>query len=387
MVQHAFSPPVSDGTMSPKAWYDSVRGRDGFIADDAQAAAVDKLDALWHALVEFKKKRNRFLGRSLRSPAVPRGLYFWGGVGRGKSFLMDAFFACVPYRRKRRVHFHVFMAEVHKQLKALSGESDPMKALAERIAKATRLLCFDEFHVSDIADAMILARLLEALFERGVVFVMTSNYPPDQLYPNGLHRESFLPAIALIQANVDVINVDSGNDYRLRELSREPLFLVPADAAAEAKLADLFARLAGGRDKAVGAIEVLGRAIPVKKVAPGVIWFDFDAICGGPRAQTDYLEVARSYHTVLVSGIPKLSARHSSEARRFTWLIDVFYDHRVKFAASSAVEPELIYTEGVQSGEFFRTASRLTEMQSTSYLELPHLVDPFLLTPADQVAE
>nr|WP_131862813.1 cell division protein ZapE [Crenobacter luteus] len=373
--------------MSPKAWYDSVRGRDGFIADDAQAAAVDKLDALWHALVEFKKKRNRFLGRSLRSPAVPRGLYFWGGVGRGKSFLMDAFFACVPYRRKRRVHFHVFMAEVHKQLKALSGESDPMKALAERIAKATRLLCFDEFHVSDIADAMILARLLEALFERGVVFVMTSNYPPDQLYPNGLHRESFLPAIALIQANVDVINVDSGNDYRLRELSREPLFLVPADAAAEAKLADLFARLAGGRDKAVGAIEVLGRAIPVKKVAPGVIWFDFDAICGGPRAQTDYLEVARSYHTVLVSGIPKLSARHSSEARRFTWLIDVFYDHRVKFAASSAVEPELIYTEGVQSGEFFRTASRLTEMQSTSYLELPHLVDPFLLTPADQVAE
>ncbi|WP_407919280.1 cell division protein ZapE [Crenobacter luteus] len=387
MVQHAFSPPVSDGTMSPKAWYDSVRGRDGFIADDAQAAAVDKLDALWHALVEFKKKRNRFLGRSLRSPAVPRGLYFWGGVGRGKSFLMDAFFACVPYRRKRRVHFHVFMAEVHKQLKALSGESDPMKALAERIAKATRLLCFDEFHVSDIADAMILARLLEALFERGVVFVMTSNYPPDQLYPNGLHRESFLPAIALIQANVDVINVDSGNDYRLRELSREPLFLVPADAAAEAKLADLFARLAGGRDKAVGAIEVLGRAIPVKKVAPGVIWFEFDAICGGPRAQTDYLEVARSYHTVLVSGIPKLSARHSSEARRFTWLIDVFYDHRVKFAASSAVEPELIYTEGVQSGEFFRTASRLTEMQSTSYLELPHLVDPFLLTPADQVAE
>ncbi|WP_245944695.1 cell division protein ZapE [Crenobacter cavernae] len=373
--------------ISPKAWYESVRGREGFIEDAAQAAAIDALDVLWHALVEFKKKRNRFLGRSLLSPEVPRGLYFWGGVGRGKSFLMDAFFACVPYRRKRRVHFHVFMAEVHKQLKALAGEADPLKALAARIAKTTRLLCFDEFHVSDIADAMILARLLEALFQQGVVFVMTSNYPPDQLYPNGLHRDSFLPAIAMLERELAVHNVDGGNDYRLRELSKEPLFLTPADDTAEASLADLFERLASGSERTVRTIEILGRAIPVKRIAPGVAWFDFDAICGGPRAQTDYIEIAKSFHTVLVSGIPKLSARHAAEARRFSWLVDVFYDHRVKFAATSAAEPDAIYTEGVQASEFFRTASRLTEMQSTSYLALPHLVDPFLLTPAGQVAE
>lgn len=384
MSQHVFSPP-SDGSLSPKAWYQAASQQPGFIHDAAQAAAIERLDVLWQALVEFKGKRNRFLGRSLRKPPVPRGLYFWGGVGRGKSFLMDAFYGCVPYERKRRVHFHHFMAEIHKQLRTVNNEPDPLKIVAARIAREVRLLCFDEFHVSDIADAMMLGRLFTELFSHGIICVMTSNYPPDNLYPNGLMRSNFLPTIELLKANLDVLNVDGGNDYRLRELTREPLFHVPANAEAEAKMAAMFERLAGAAPEAAHTLSVLGREIPLKRHVPGVVWFDFMAICDGPRAQTDYLEIASEYHTVFVSGIPKLAAKDSAIARRFTWLVDVFYDHRVKFVASSAVPPEEIYTEGLQASEFFRTASRLTEMQSSAYLELPHLVDNFSI--ADGISE
>jgi len=384
MSQHVFSPP-SDGSLSPKAWYQAASQQPGFIHDAAQAAAIERLDVLWQALVEFKGKRNRFLGRSLRKPPVPRGLYFWGGVGRGKSFLMDAFYGCVPYERKRRVHFHHFMAEIHKQLRTVNNEPDPLKIVAARIAREVRLLCFDEFHVSDIADAMMLGRLFTELFSHGIICVMTSNYPPDNLYPNGLMRSNFLPTIELLKANLDVLNVDGGNDYRLRELTREPLFHVPANAEAEAKMAAMFERLAGAAPEAAHTLTVLGREIPLKRHVPGVVWFDFMAICDGPRAQTDYLEIASEYHTVFVSGIPKLAAKDSAIARRFTWLVDVFYDHRVKFVASSAVPPEEIYTEGLQASEFFRTASRLTEMQSSAYLELPHLVDNFSI--ADGISE
>ena len=384
MSQHVFSPP-SDGSLSPKAWYQAASQQPGFIHDAAQAAAIERLDALWQALVDFKDKRNRFLGRSLRKPPVPRGLYFWGGVGRGKSFLMDAFYGCVPYERKRRVHFHHFMAEIHKQLRTVTNEPDPLKIVAARIAREVRLLCFDEFHVSDIADAMMLGRLFTELFSHGIICVMTSNYPPDNLYPNGLMRSNFLPTIELLKANLDVLNVDGGNDYRLRELTREPLFHVPADAAAEQKMNTMFERLAGAAAEAPHTLAVLGREIPLKRHVPGVVWFDFMAICDGPRAQTDYLEIASEYHTVFVSGISKLAAKDSAIARRFTWLVDVFYDHRVKFVASSAVPPEEIYTEGLQASEFFRTASRLTEMQSSAYLELPHLVDNFSI--ADGISE
>ena len=376
MSQHVFSPPT-DGSMSPKQWYQSLHGQPGFIADTAQANAIEQLDQLWQQLMQFKQQRNRFLGRSLRSPDVPKGLYFWGGVGRGKSFLMDAFFGCLPYKRKRRVHFHHFMAEIHKQLRTVSNEADPLKTVAARIAKDVRVLCFDEFHVSDIADAMILGRLFTELFARGIICVMTSNYPPDNLYPNGLMRSNFLPTIALLKANLDVINVDSGNDYRLRELAREGLFHVPADTVADEKMQAMFDRLTAAANPLPNVLTVLGRDIALKCHAPGVIWFDFYAICDGPRAQTDYLEIASVYHTVFVSGIPKLAAKDASIARRFTWLVDVFYDHRVKFIASSAVPAEEIYTEGTQASEFFRTASRLTEMQSQAYLALPHLVDDF----------
>ncbi|CUA81405.1 Predicted ATPase [Gulbenkiania indica] len=379
MSQHVFSPD-STAPLRPAEWYRQASQKEGFIHDTAQAAAIERLDALWAELMEFKKKRNRFLGRSLRSPDAPRGLYLWGGVGRGKSFLMDAFFSCVPYRRKRRVHFHHFMAEVHNQLKTLSSEADPLLTVADRIARATRLLCFDEFHVSDIADAMILSRLLGALFERDVVMVMTSNYPPDGLYPNGLQRMNFLPAIDMLKKEMDVLNVDGGHDYRLRELTREPLFQVPSGSEATARMQAMFDRLRGGVPELKPEITLFGRRIRALRHAPGVIWFDFMAICGGPRGQADYLEIAREYHTVFISDIPQLAPAQASEARRFTWLVDVFYDHRVKLVASAAAEPEALYPEGVQASEFFRTASRLTEMQSTAYLELPHLRDDFDLS-------
>ncbi|MGL6070478.1 cell division protein ZapE [Craterilacuibacter sp.] len=379
MSQHEFSPDAC-GELSPNAWYQQAILQKGFIRDEAQAAAIAQLDALWQQLLEFKTRRNRFLGRSLLKPDVPRGLYLWGGVGRGKSFLMDAFYECVPYKRKKRVHFHHFMADVHKELKKLSEQKDPLLALADRMARTTRLLCFDEFHVSDIADAMMLGRLLEALFERGVVMVMTSNYAPDSLYPNGLQRQNFLPTIALLKRRLAVLNVDGGHDYRLRELTREPLFLVPDDTVAQARMDAMFGRMSGGAASLPLQIEVLGRRIKSLRRAGGVIWFDFATLCGGPRAQTDYLEIAREYHTVFLSAIPKLEATQSSEARRFTWLVDVFYDHRVKLIASAAVEPAEIYTEGVHAGEFFRTASRLTEMQSQTYLSLPHLLAEPTLT-------
>jgi len=385
MSQHQYSP-LTDNAQSPKQWYQATLEQQGFIHDPAQAAAIEQLNDLWLRLLDFKQRRDRFLGRSLRTPDVPRGLYLWGGVGRGKSFLMDAFYQCVPYRRKQRVHFHHFMAEVHHQLRTLAHEVDPLLTVAARIAQQTRLLCFDEFHVSDIADAMILSRLFTALFERGVVLVTTSNYAPRDLYPNGLQRERFLPAIDLIERQLQVISVDGGNDYRLRELARADLFLVPHDAASEHQMSEMFQRLTHGAHDDATMIEVLGRQIPVIRHAPGVLWCTFNALCAGARAQTDYLEIAREYHTVFVSEIPQLSAAQASEARRFTWLVDVFYDHRVKLVASAAVAADQIYLEGMQSSEFFRTASRLTEMQSTNYLELPHLVDSFMLDPSRSVA-
>ena len=375
MPQHTFTPPT-DGNMNPKAWYQTIRALPGFVDDAAQAAAIDELDALWYQLVDFKSRRNQFLGRSLLSPEVPKGLYLWGGVGRGKTFLMDAFYACLPYRRKRRIHFHNFMAEVHHEMKALAGEADPLLALADNLAKSTRLLCLDEFHVDDIADAMILGRLVEALFERGVVLITTSNQAPDGLYANGLQRQNFLPAIELLKRELKVLNIESGKDYRLRAMTREPLFLVAsdseADAANEARMAALFDKIAGESRHDEHDIEVRGRPIPVKKCARSVVWFDFKALCGGAHAQEDYLEIAHHFPTVFLSRILQLSADLAAEARRFTWLIDVFYDNRVRLVASAAASPENLYADGAMPGEFSRTVSRLTEMQSRRYLELPH---------------
>ena len=346
----------------------------GYKSDPEQRAAAQRLQELYSDLIGFKAARRGTLRKMFSRPRMPRSVYFWGGVGRGKSFLMDCFFDAVPYQRKRRVHFHAFMQEVQNDLKNLNNEPDPLQRVADRVARATRLLCFDEFHVSDIADAMILGRLLDALFVRGVIFVMTSNYPPDGLYPNGLQRINFVPTIEMIKRRFDVFEVDHGTDYRLRTLEKMEIYLVPADAGAERKMREDFRRLAGA-DPLKGEVEFFERKLPVRGHAPSVIWFDFATLCGGPRSQNDYLEIAREHHTVLLSEIPRMGVGNASEARRFTWLVDVLYDHRVKLIASAAVEAPELYTEGHNAHEFVRTVSRLMEMRSREYLAEAHRVE------------
>ena len=358
---------------SPLTWYQAASQQAAFIRDAAQARAIEHLDRLWTELMMFKRKRNRFLGRSLRSPQLPKGLYFYGGVGRGKSFLMDAFYGCLPYRRKRRVHFHAFMAEIHQRLGGLKSEANPLKAVAAEIAKETRVLCFDEFHVSDIADAMILGRLLENLFNEGVVLVATSNYAPSELYPQGQNRSSFLPTIALIEEKLTILNVDGGEDYRHRTLTAAEVFYIPANDENERKLADLFTQVTAVQVERPSEIEIHGRVLRCKKRTDKAIWFDFRMLCFGPRSQADYLYLSEHYEMIFVSGIEKLSQAERAEARRLTWLIDVMYDYRVKFCATCDVPVGEIYVEGDFAQEFVRTASRLTEMQSQEYLNLPHL--------------
>ncbi|MFN7572960.1 MAG: cell division protein ZapE [Betaproteobacteria bacterium] len=342
----------------------------GYTLDEAQRAAADRLARLdddWRA---YKVLRTNAVARLLRRPPIPRGVYLWGGVGRGKSFLMDAFFAAVPLVRKTRIHFHEFMRGVHRDLDELKGTPDPLNAVAARIGRRARLICFDEFHVSDIADAMILHRLLANLFELRVGFVMTSNYPPDELYPDGLHRDRLLPAIALLKQHLDVLRVDAGIDYRRRALSSIDVYLTPVDERAEAALAATFTRVAEADDDDP-TLEIEHRRMRALRRAGGVVWFDFATLCGGPRSQNDYLELAARFHTVLLSGVPAMSAGQASEARRFTWLVDVLYDHRVKLIVSAAAAPEALYTHGALAHEFVRTASRLVEMQSREYLDEP----------------
>ncbi|TVT50015.1 MAG: AFG1 family ATPase [Denitromonas halophila] len=343
----------------------------GYEADPAQQSAVKRLQTLYSDLLGYKVARRSLFKKWFSKPSEPRSVYFWGGVGRGKSFLMDCFYEAVPYTRKRRVHFHAFMQEVQNDLKSLNHLPDPLQIIADRVSEQTRLLCFDEFHISDIADAMILGRLLEALLARGVIFVMTSNYPPDGLYPNGLQRINFLPTIALMKQRFDVVEVDYGTDYRLRTLEQLQIYLVPDDDEARERMADDFYRIAAV-EGAPGAIDVLGRSFEALRVAPGVIWFEFNALCKGPRSQNDYLELAREYHTILVSGVPKMAAGQSNEARRFTWLIDVLYDHRVKLIMSAEAEAHDLYREGHNANEFVRTVSRLMEMRTRDYLAEAH---------------
>jgi cell division protein ZapE len=341
--------------------------------DPAQQRAAQRLQQLADELAAFKAARKSWITRTFSAPDVPKSVWFYGGVGRGKSFLMDAFYAGTDITRKTRIHFHAFMRGVHEQLKQHKNEQDPLVLVAENITNKYRLLCFDEFHVSDIADAMILGRLLEALFEKGIVICTTSNYQPKQLYPNGLQRDRFLPAIAMIEAKFDIIEVDSGVDYRLRTLTKMESFYTPIDAGTNEKLQRAFDAVRTAEPEKVNHLKIEGREIPVKKVAGDVAWFDFRALCDGPRSQVDYLEIARDYHTVIVSDIPKLSPDDSNAARRFTLLIDVLYDHAVKLFLSSAVPTPQIYEKGAMSHEFPRTLSRLTEMQSAEYLAKPHM--------------
>ena len=366
-----------EGQIEPRrgrlvAWLDPVLAARGTTLDHAQAAALDRLEALAADLEAFRAARQSTLKKIFAPPEVPRGVYLWGGVGRGKSFLMDAFFATVAIRRKTRVHFHAFMRDVHEELARLKRESDPLTQVAAQVARRWRLVCFDEFHVSDIADAMILGRLLGALFGHGVVFVMTTNYAPDGLWPNGLQRERFLPTIELIKSWLDVVEVEAGIDYRLRALERVKSYHVPADSVAEASLGAAFEAMRAGPDEDP-RLAIEGRTLVARRRAGSVVWFDFAALCDGPRSQRDYLELARGFPVLLLSGIPRMSAEMGDRARRFTWLVDILYDHRVKLLASAAVPPEELYREGPNSGEFARTVSRLVEMQTHAYMAEPHV--------------
>ena len=341
------------------------------VLDPSQLAALGRLSRLHDGFAEFVRARRSLLRRWFNPPIPPRGVYLWGGVGRGKSFLMDAFYAAVPLRRKTRVHFHAFMKSVHDELRTLKHAVDPLDSVAARIARRHRLVCFDEFHVSDVADAMILGRLLGALFKRGVVFVMTSNYHPDDLYPNGLQRQNLLPTIALLKEWLDVIEIDGGTDYRLRELEHLSCYYVAPAGAADAELTVLFDRMRAGPDENP-RLTIEARGLKAKRRAGGVIWFGFAALCEGPRSQVDYLELARRFAVVIVSDVPRLSADMGNAARRFTWLVDVLYDHRVKLLLSAAVPVAQLYLEGPNSQDFARTVSRLIEMRTREYMALPH---------------
>ena len=357
---------------SPLSWYRESAKQAGFIQDPAQEMAIDALDQLWHQLMDFKAKRNRFLGRSWRSPVSPKGLYFWGGVGRGKSFLMDAFYGCLPYNRKKRVHFHAFMSDIHQRLNHLKNQENPMETLAKQIADEVRVLCFDEFHISHIADAMILGRLLDGLFAHGVVLVMTSNYAPDALYPNGLNRHNFLPTIDLIKQQLTVLNVDGGSDHRMRTLTNAEVYF-PLNDNGEQQLSAIFDRITQGQNRLPESIEILGRTIACKKQTDEAIWFDFEELFFTARSQEDYLRLAKKFRFIFISGIRPMTAAEQNEARRVTWFIDVLYDYRVKWCATISGSLNELYTHGSFANEFVRTVSRMQEMQSTEYLALPHL--------------
>ncbi len=356
-----------------EAWENSLN-REGRIRDAAQETVVALLEHLQRRLqVQNSAERGffaRFRGNRLQ--AIP-GLYIWGGVGRGKTFLMDLFFETLAIDAKKRIHFHRIMQDVHKRLALLGNIEDPLDRVAADIAAETRVLGFDEFFVRDIGDAMILVKLLRGLFERGVTLVTTSNSPPAKLYKNGLQRSRFLPAIDLLNSHTQVVNLEGGIDYRLRLLQEAGTYLTPDDQAAHSRLTYLFDESASSEISDDRQLDINGRTIRARRCAKGIVWFDFDDICDGPRSQDDYIEVARWYPTVIVSGVPIFEAMMENQARRFIALVDEFYDRRVKLIVSATSDPRHLYAGKSLRFEFDRTVSRLIEMQSTDYLAQPHL--------------
>ncbi len=346
--------------------YEAELAARGYVADPAQLRAVAALERCATEWGQYKQLRSNAIKKLINHPDIPRGVYMYGGVGRGKSFLMDCFFNAVPLQRKTRLHFHEFMREVHRELADLQGAVNPLDALAHRMAERYKLICFDEFHVADITDAMILHRLLSALFANGVGMVTTSNFKPDDLYPNGLHRDRILPAIALLNSQLEVLSVDNGTDYRTRTLESVQLYQTPLGSAADEAMTQAFNALAEQQDEDP-VLNIESRQIRAWRRAGGVVWFNFKTLCGGPRSQNDYLEIASRFHTVFLSDVPHMPVRMASEARRFTWLVDVLYDRRVKLIMSAEVPPDELYTEGPMVHEFPRTVSRLHEMQSKEY--------------------
>ena len=345
----------------------------GFQSDPAQMQAVAALECCAGEWIAYKQQRSNAIKKLINRPDIPRGVYMYGGVGRGKSFLMDCFYEAVPIQRKTRLHFHEFMREVHRELGKLQGTANPLQALGEKMSKRFKLICFDEFHVADVTDAMILHRLLQALFDNGVGFVTTSNFKPDALYPNGLHRDRILPAIELLKQRLVVINVDHGVDYRQRPLEHLPTYITAPQGAADAQMQQIFSQLATATEMPGAAhVQIGSRKIAVRKRSGHVAWFDFRELCDKPLSQNDYLELATMFQTIMVSDVPQMRASMASMARRFTLLVDVLYDRRVKLVISAAAAPEDLYTEGTLAHEFVRTVSRLHEMQSAEYQALEH---------------
>ncbi|WP_440873420.1 cell division protein ZapE [Vibrio diabolicus] len=366
--------------MTPLQQYQKDIAEHGFQRDEAQYQAVVALDKLYHAIVEFQSapvpqlsKWQKLMGKKIDMPEHPKGLYFWGGVGRGKTYLMDAFFDALPTQRKMRVHFHRFMYRVHDELKLLGDVENPLAKVADKFKEEADVVCFDEFFVSDITDAMILATLLQEMFKRQMILVATSNIEPQNLYRNGLQRARFLPAIDMILARCDVLNVDSGVDYRLRTLEQAEIYHYPLDEQANINLNKYYQQLTGERQIVAHQIEVNHRQLEVIEASDGVLHASFAQLCQTARSQNDYIELSRIYHTVLLADVQQMNRKIDDAARRFIALVDEFYERNVKLIISAEVPMEDLYTEGQLEFEFKRCLSRLTEMQSHEYLAREHL--------------
>ncbi|MCS0404058.1 cell division protein ZapE [Vibrio diabolicus] len=366
--------------MTPLQQYQKDIAEHGFQRDEAQYQAVVALDKLYHAIVEFQSapvpqlsKWQKLMGKKIDMPEPPKGLYFWGGVGRGKTYLMDAFFDALPTQRKMRVHFHRFMYRVHDELKLLGDVENPLAKVADKFKEEADVVCFDEFFVSDITDAMILATLLQEMFKRQMILVATSNIEPQNLYRNGLQRARFLPAIDMILARCDVLNVDSGVDYRLRTLEQAEIYHYPLDEQANINLNKYYQQLTGERQSVAHQIEVNHRQLEVIEASDGVLHASFAQLCQTARSQNDYIELSRIYHTVLLADVQQMNRKIDDAARRFIALVDEFYERNVKLIISAEVPMEDLYTEGQLEFEFKRCLSRLTEMQSHEYLAREHL--------------
>jgi len=372
--------------MSPLALYEQALEKGEYQPDEVQRAAMTQLNGIWQALSTPRSapaqssgglfgKLNQLLGG--KSKAVPqppaRGLYMWGGVGRGKTWLMDMFFQSIPGERKQRLHFHRFMLRVHEELTELQGKSDPLQIVADRFKAETDLLCFDEFFVSDITDAMLLGTLMEALFSRGITLVATSNIPPDDLYRNGLQRARFLPAIEMIKQHCEIMNVDAGIDYRLRTLTSAHLWMTPLGESTAKEMERMFVALAGKPREAHESLEINHRQLSTLGMAEGVLAMDFLTLCGEGRSQHDYIELSRRFHSVLLYNVPVMIYKTEDQARRFLALVDEFYERHVKLVVSAETSLYEIYQGSRLKFEYQRCVSRLQEMQSEEYLRLPHL--------------
>jgi cell division protein ZapE len=363
---------------TPFEKYTSDLQQEEFTADPAQKAAVMHMQRLFEKLTDQPQKQNDLASRiksifRKEDKKTIKGLYFWGGVGRGKTYLVDSFYECLPFENKLRIHFHRFMQNIHKELKSLGNVESPLKIIAQKLSEETRILCFDEFHVSDITDAMLLGGLFEALFERGVVLVTTSNQHPDQLYIGGLQRERFLPAIELIKQYTEVVNVDSGIDYRLQFLDHAEIYHSPLDEQANAILEDDFDHVCPDEGTNDELLEIEGRTIETVRCGDGVVWFDFKALCDGPRGAADYIEIARQYQTVLLANIPVMDDHANDMAKRFITLVDEFYDRNVKLIITAEAVPDGLYTGNRLTEAFKRTISRLEEMRTHDYLAKQHI--------------